>query len=63
MITLANIVKMKPVEYGDYVYPVWAHLFGAVIAFLSLVWIPVGALHELYKNGNGTFKQVCIEFS
>ncbi|XP_048468321.1 sodium- and chloride-dependent GABA transporter 1 [Rhincodon typus] len=41
------IIDFEPVRYGTYQYPEWGQGLGWVIAFASLIWIPVGVIHTL----------------
>lgn len=56
-ILLASIVHYSSAHYGSYLYPLWAHCVGWLISLVSIVWIPLGAIHEMYKN-KGCFVQV-----
>lgn len=38
---------------GGYKFPVWSNYIGILLSIFCIVWIPFGALHELYKNGQG----------
>jgi hypothetical protein len=52
---------MKRVRYGkDYIYPVWAEIFGWCIALLSIIAIPLGAIHAIYKADGNNFIEVCF---
>ena len=52
---------MKRVRYGkDYVFPPWAELMGWCVAFLSIIAIPLGAVHAVYKADGNTILQVSI---
>ena len=48
---------MAEPSYGDYTYPEGAIVVGWIIAFASLIPIPVSAIHELCKH-EGSFLQV-----
>ncbi|XP_060703767.1 sodium- and chloride-dependent GABA transporter 1 [Hemiscyllium ocellatum] len=41
------IIDFEPVRYSTYQYPEWGQGLGWVIAFVSLIWIPVGVIHTL----------------
>ncbi|KAJ3603764.1 hypothetical protein NHX12_028505 [Muraenolepis orangiensis] len=56
IILVSSIVQYSPAHYGDYVYPVWADTMGWGISLLSIVWIPLGALQEIWRN-EGSFLQ------
>jgi solute carrier family 6 GABA transporter-like protein 6/8/11/12/13 len=42
------MVQHKPLLYEKtYLYPAWAEGVAWIIIFLSVGWIPLGAMHEL----------------
>uniref|UniRef100_A0A8C6V4E9 Si:ch211-225b11.1 n=1 Tax=Neogobius melanostomus TaxID=47308 RepID=A0A8C6V4E9_9GOBI len=49
-ILVASIVQYTPVRYGKYKYPSWAEGVGWGVSLVSIIWIPLGAIHELYIN-------------
>ncbi|XP_040898919.1 sodium- and chloride-dependent GABA transporter 1 isoform X2 [Toxotes jaculatrix] len=49
-ILTSSIVQYTPVHYGKYTYPVWAEWVGWGISLISIVWIPLGAIQEIYNN-------------
>lgn len=49
-ILVSSIVQYTPVKYGKYKYPSWADGVGWVISLVSIIWIPLGAIHEIYIN-------------
>ncbi|XP_008335492.1 sodium- and chloride-dependent GABA transporter ine [Cynoglossus semilaevis] len=49
-ILISSIVQYTPVRYGTYTYPVWADGLGWTISLLSVMWIPLGALQEIWRN-------------
>ncbi|XP_070992609.1 sodium- and chloride-dependent GABA transporter ine-like [Oncorhynchus clarkii lewisi] len=56
-ILISSIVQYTPARYGkSYTYPVWAEVVGWGISLVSIVWIPLGALHEICRN-KGTLMQ------
>ncbi|XP_068616897.1 sodium- and chloride-dependent GABA transporter ine [Brachionichthys hirsutus] len=55
-ILISSIAKYSPARYGTYTYPLWAEYVGWCISLISLVWIPLGAIQEMYKN-EGSFLQ------
>ncbi|KAJ8415274.1 hypothetical protein AAFF_G00422540 [Aldrovandia affinis] len=56
-ILISSIVQYTPARYGKtYSYPAWAEGVGWFISLVSIVWIPLGALHELYSC-KGSFLQ------
>ncbi len=48
-ILISSIAQYSPAHYGDYTYPLWAEFLGWCISLASIVWIPLAAIHELYK--------------
>ncbi|MBN3316730.1 INE protein, partial [Atractosteus spatula] len=57
-IFISSVVQYTPARYGKtYTYPVWAEVLGWFISLISIVWIPLGALHTIYYN-EGTLLQV-----
>ncbi|XP_054905309.1 sodium- and chloride-dependent GABA transporter ine [Poeciliopsis prolifica] len=55
-ILVTSIVQYMPPRYGEYMYPLWAELVGWVISLVSIVWIPLCAVHEIY-NSKGSLLQ------
>ncbi|XP_035494812.1 sodium- and chloride-dependent GABA transporter 1 isoform X1 [Scophthalmus maximus] len=55
-ILISSLVQYTPVHYGKYTYPVWAELLGWCVSLVSIVWIPLGAVHEICSN-KGSFLQ------
>ncbi|XP_029960070.1 sodium- and chloride-dependent GABA transporter ine [Salarias fasciatus] len=53
-ILISSIAQFSPAHYGKYTYPVWAECVGWVISVLSVMWIPLGAVHEIWTN-KGSF--------
>lgn len=49
-ILISSIIQYTPVQYEKYKYPVWADAVGWCISLVSIVWIPLGAIHEIYSN-------------
>ncbi|KAL2099988.1 hypothetical protein ACEWY4_004382 [Coilia grayii] len=57
VILISSLVWYTPPQYGkSYQYPVWAQGLGWMFTLASMIWIPLGALHELYLR-KGTFLQ------
>uniref|UniRef100_A0A3Q2EJX5 Transporter n=1 Tax=Cyprinodon variegatus TaxID=28743 RepID=A0A3Q2EJX5_CYPVA len=52
----SSIIQYTPPRYGEYMYPLWARLVGWVISLVSIVWIPLCAIHEIY-NSEGSLLQ------
>ncbi|XP_035292317.1 sodium- and chloride-dependent GABA transporter ine [Anguilla anguilla] len=56
-ILISSVVQYTPARYGKtYRYPLWAEVLGWFISLVSIVWIPLGALHELCSH-KGSFLQ------
>lgn len=53
-----NWYAYEPVTYGNYVFPLAAQIFGWIIALISLLAIPLGALHTFIKTPGKNFIQV-----
>ncbi|KAG7244077.1 hypothetical protein INR49_006239 [Caranx melampygus] len=57
-ILISSIIQYTPVKYGKYSYPLWAEWVGWGVSLVSVVWIPLGAIHEICNN-KGSFLQLC----
>ncbi|KAI4820976.1 hypothetical protein KUCAC02_028930 [Chaenocephalus aceratus] len=55
-ILIASIVQYTPAHYETYTYPKWAEGVGWGVSLVSIVWIPIGAIHEICSN-KGSFLQ------
>ncbi|KAM3611571.1 uncharacterized protein V6R79_020686 [Siganus canaliculatus] len=55
-ILISSIAQYTPARYGDYTYPLWAECVGWFISLVSIVWIPLGAIQEMFNN-KGSFLQ------
>ena len=53
-----NWIKYEPIKYGDYEFPVGFQLFGWCIALISIISIPLAAVHTLYKSSGKTLYEV-----
>jgi solute carrier family 6 amino acid transporter-like protein 5/7/9/14 len=51
---------VKRSSYADYVFPIWADLLGWFMSMLSLLPMPIVAIHQVYKAGPqaGSIRQV-----
>ncbi|XP_077097457.1 sodium- and chloride-dependent GABA transporter ine isoform X1 [Siphateles boraxobius] len=50
-ILISSIFQYTPARYGkSYTYPLWAEVVGWFISLASIIWIPLGALHELWTT-------------
>lgn len=56
-ILVSSIVQYTPVRYGKYKYPAWAEGVGWGVSLVSIIWIPLGAIHEIYIN-KGSLSEV-----
>lgn len=53
-----SIVKWNGVTYNTtYRYPVWAEVFGWLLALSSMVWLPIGLVSS-YISAKGSFQEV-----
>ncbi|XP_046390235.1 sodium-dependent dopamine transporter [Ischnura elegans] len=55
-IIVYGLIGYEPLQYGDYVYPVWANVLGWMIAGSSVMMIPAMAIYQIIITP-GTFKQ------
>uniref|UniRef100_A0AAR2JKA3 Transporter n=1 Tax=Pygocentrus nattereri TaxID=42514 RepID=A0AAR2JKA3_PYGNA len=59
VILISSIIQYTPARYGkSYTYPLWAEVLGWFISLVSIIWIPLGAAHEIWRN-KGSLSQVC----
>ncbi|KAM7416657.1 hypothetical protein PAMA_018624 [Pampus argenteus] len=49
-ILISSIIHYTPVHYGKYKYPVWAEWVGWGVSLVSIIWVPLGAIHEIYRH-------------
>uniref|UniRef100_A0A8C3G8U3 Transporter n=1 Tax=Cyclopterus lumpus TaxID=8103 RepID=A0A8C3G8U3_CYCLU len=56
-ILISSIVYYTPAHYGKYTYPAWAEGVGWAVSLVSIVWIPLGAIHEVSSH-KGSLLQV-----
>ncbi|XP_054749060.2 sodium- and chloride-dependent GABA transporter ine-like isoform X1 [Lytechinus pictus] len=54
-ILIFTIVDYEPVTYGNYIYPAWCQGLGWCVALLSIMCMPVGAIHTL-ATSKGSMK-------
>ncbi|XP_041456144.1 sodium- and chloride-dependent GABA transporter ine-like isoform X1 [Lytechinus variegatus] len=54
-ILIFTIVDYEPVTYGKYIYPAWCQGLGWCVALLSIMCMPVGAIHTL-ATSKGSMK-------
>lgn len=60
IIWILNWYQYEPITYGKYEFPVGAQVFGWTVALISLVSIPIGAMHTIYNTSAKTLKDVCF---
>ncbi|KAI4880964.1 hypothetical protein NFI96_013716 [Prochilodus magdalenae] len=60
-ILISSIVQYTPARYGkSYTYPVWAEVLGWFISLISIIWIPLGAVHEIYRNKGSLLQRLKV---
>ncbi|XP_078589306.1 sodium- and chloride-dependent GABA transporter 1-like [Branchiostoma floridae x Branchiostoma japonicum] len=52
-IMVFGFIQYTPVRYGSYYYPGWGQGIGWAIASLSIICLPIGAIHALMKEKGG----------
>lgn len=57
-ILISSIAQYSPARYGDYKYPLWAEFLGWGISLVSIVWIPLGAIQEIYNNKGSLLQRI-----
>lgn len=57
-ILVSSIAQFTPAHYGKYTYPVWAECCGWLVSLFSIVWIPLGALHEICNNKGSLIERI-----
>ena len=55
-----NAVTLTTPSYGDYQYPSWAVALGFVVAFSSIIPIPICLIYEV-TNAKGPLLKVCLK--
>ena len=58
VICLLNWSSYSAVTYGDYTLPTFAQTFGWVVALISIIAIPLGAVHSVLKAKGTTLLEV-----
>ena len=56
-ILISSIAQYSSTKYEKFIYPLWAELVGVGVALVIIVWIPLGAIQEIYNN-KGSLLQV-----
>lgn len=59
MIIVSGLISYEPLTYEDYVYPMWANVFGMLLAASSVFCIPGIAVWKLVTTP-GTCSQVYL---
>ena len=54
MTFLYGVADWGGIKFGDYVYPGWAEGVGWLLAFSSMITIPIGMIHTLYQTYKNT---------
>ena len=54
---MLNWIQYEPVKYGKYEFSSGAQGFGWCIAVVSIIVIPLGAIHTLIKSEGKTLKE------
>ncbi|KAM4579005.1 sodium- and chloride-dependent GABA transporter ine [Fundulus diaphanus] len=54
----SSIVQYTPPRYGEYLYPTWAEFVGWVITLVSIIWIPLCAVHEIYTSKGSLLQRI-----
>uniref|UniRef100_A0A671WMZ4 Transporter n=1 Tax=Sparus aurata TaxID=8175 RepID=A0A671WMZ4_SPAAU len=57
LILISSIAQYSSTKYEKFIYPLWAELVGVGVALVIIVWIPLGAIQEIYNN-KGSLLQV-----
>ncbi|XP_072521205.1 sodium- and chloride-dependent GABA transporter ine isoform X1 [Salminus brasiliensis] len=60
-ILISSIIQYTPARYGkSYTYPLWAEVLGWFISLISIIWIPLGAAHELFRNEGSLLQRLKV---
>ena len=59
-ICIFNWIQYEPVKYDDYVYPTWAQVLGWLLSSLSIMCVPLGMVHAVYKAKGDSLVQVSL---
>ncbi|XP_034397565.1 sodium- and chloride-dependent GABA transporter ine isoform X1 [Cyclopterus lumpus] len=57
-ILISSIVYYTPAHYGKYTYPAWAEGVGWAVSLVSIVWIPLGAIHEVSSHKGSLLQRI-----
>ncbi|KAM9391478.1 sodium- and chloride-dependent GABA transporter ine [Pholidichthys leucotaenia] len=57
-ILITSIILYTPARYGTYTYPLWAEWVGWGISLVSMIWIPLGAIQEVYNNKGSLLQRI-----
>ncbi|WP_411025584.1 hypothetical protein, partial [Salmonella sp. s55004] len=50
-------ISWTPPTAGHYIYPVWAHIIGWILVMLTVMWIPLVMVYEIFYKASGTFRE------
>ncbi|XP_032371090.1 sodium- and chloride-dependent GABA transporter 1 isoform X1 [Etheostoma spectabile] len=59
-ILISSIVQYTPAHYENYTYPRWAEVVGWGVSLVSIVWIPLGAIQEIYSHKGSLLQRLKI---
>jgi hypothetical protein len=57
-VALFSLINYSRLQYGDYIYPLWAELLGWCLALSSMLCIPIYVVYRLLKSPQNNFKKV-----
>ncbi|RNA10549.1 sodium- and chloride-dependent GABA transporter ine-like [Brachionus plicatilis] len=57
VVWLFNWIRYEPIKYGSYEFPAGAQIFGWCIALVSILAVPLGAIHTLVKSPGKTMAE------
>ena len=58
---MLNWIQYEPIKYGKYEFSAGALAFGWCIAVVSIIVIPLGAIHTLMKSDGKNFKAKILD--
>ena len=50
-------IDLRPMKYGDYVYPVEANVIGFLISFSSVSMLPIVAIYKVARLKKGSLRE------
>lgn len=63
VIWLFNWIRYEPIKYGSYEFPAGAQIFGWCIALVSILAVPLGAIHTFVKSPGKTMAEVKLNLN